>query len=64
MLDGHSEKMQYYNTEKFRPVLINEINHSHIMLVDKIDCEKIDKNDYDRKQENNKKSWNKSNNIQ
>ena len=39
MLDGHTEKMQYYNTEKFRPVLINEINHSHLMLIDKIDCE-------------------------
>ena len=39
MLDGHSEKMQYYNTEKFHPVLINEINHSHLMLIDKIDCQ-------------------------
>ena len=39
MLDGHSEKMQYYNTEKFHPCLINEINHSHLMLVDKIDCQ-------------------------
>ena len=39
MVDGMSEKMQYYNTEKFHPVLINEINHSHLMLVDKIDCE-------------------------
>lgn len=39
MVDGMSEKMQYYNTEKFHPVLVNEINHSHLMLVDKIDCE-------------------------
>ena len=39
MLDGHTEKMQYYNTEKFHPCLLNSINHSTLLLVDKIDCE-------------------------
>jgi hypothetical protein len=39
MLDGMSEKMQYYNTENFHPCLLNSINHSSMLLIDKIECE-------------------------
>jgi len=38
MTDGFNEKLQYYETADWHPVLVNEINHSHIMLVDKVDC--------------------------
>lgn len=41
----------YYSTQDVRVVLVNEINHSHLALIDKIDCDYCGLDKYSQKKE-------------